>query len=302
MAWQVALAELDAWTAALIVVAAGIYAGALVAAGSVLFSLAFPELSQRERRTVFTTLAVAAWTCIALLLLQWPLQAGYLGGGNLDSALDPTLLVIVFEGAAGNRLVLALAGLVLVQAILTLNRRHPVLGHLISLAGIGLILLAFAQVGHTTGEPRLVLSSLLALHLLAIAFWIGSLMPLYQLAGSPSGHGHAAHILARFGQIAAVAVGTLILAGLALAGLLLGGIPPLIGTAYGQFLLAKLALIALLLLLAAGNKWRLVPAFERGDRKAPGRLRRSIGAEMLMVIGILLVTATMVTVSSPGGG
>ncbi|MBS3800021.1 MAG: CopD family protein [Thioalkalivibrio sp.] len=301
MAWWSALSEVDVWSVAMIVVAAGFYLGALLATGVVLFRLAFPELPDPARRAASRTGAIAAGVAIALVLLQWPLQAGYLGGGTIASAIDPVLLGIVFEGAPGTRLILAVIGLLLVQAILLYARRLPWLGHGLSLAGVGLVMLAFVQVGHTVNDPRILLAGLLTLHLLAAAFWIGSLWPLYRLAGHPPEGGDAARILARFGQVAAFGVGLLILAGVILAVLLLDGITPLFATGYGQFLIGKILIVALLLLLAAANKWRLVPAFERGEATAPRRLRRSIALEMVLVGGILLVTAVLTSVTSPNG-
>ncbi|MFU8832925.1 MAG: CopD family protein, partial [Wenzhouxiangella sp.] len=255
-----------------------------------------------ERQAVFKTGVIAAWTGIALLLLQWPLQAGYLGGGNIDSALDPILLGIVFEGSPGTRLTMALGGLILVQAIVPLNRPLPGLGYGISLVGVVLVALAFVQVGHTTGEPRVLMSSLLVAHLLAAAFWVGSLWPLYRLTRLPAGPSEATAILARFGRIAALAVGVLLLSGLILTVLLLEGLGSLFMTSYGQFLLAKIMIVAGLLALAAGNKWRLAPAFERGDTLASERLRRSIALEIGLVVAIVVATGTLTTLSSPAGG
>ncbi|MFU8814385.1 MAG: copper resistance D family protein, partial [Pseudomonadales bacterium] len=161
---------------------------------------------------------------------------------------------------------------------------------------------AFVQVGHTTGEPRVLMSSLLVAHLLAAAFWVGSLWPLCRLTRLPAGHSEAAVILARFGRIAALAVGVLLLSGLILAVLLLEGLASLFMTAYGHFLLAKIMIVAGLLALAAGNKWRLVPAFERGDTLASERLRRSIALEIGLVAAIVVATGTLTTLSSPAGG
>lgn len=301
MAWLSALTEAELWTLAMIVVASAVYATALLAAGAVLFSLAFADLPDPQRRAASITVVIAACSGQLMILLQWLLQAGYLGGGNLASALDPTLLGIVFSGAPGTRLSMLLSGLVLVLALPLLKHRRPRLGQGLALVGVGLIVLAFTQVGHTTGEQSLLLGALLCLHLLSAAFWVGSLWPLYHLAGNSGNHRLAADILARFGRIAAWAVGALLLAGLTLAALLLGGLSPLLGTAYGQFLLAKLAIVALLLLLAASNKWRLVPAFQHGDSQAPRRLRRSIALEMALVTLILLLTGALTTLSSPSG-
>ncbi|MGM0672069.1 copper resistance D family protein [Thioalkalivibrio sp.] len=302
MAWLSTLAGVEPWTVAIILVTAGFYGGALLATGAVVFRLAFPDLPDPERRAASRFGAIAAWAAVVLALLQWPLQAGYLGGGGFGSAVDPALLGMVFEGAQGTRLILAVTGLLLMQAILLDARRLPGLGYGLSLAGVGLAMLAFVQVGHTVGEPRVLLGGLLVLHLLAVAFWVGSLWPLYRLAGSPPGENDAARILARFGQLAAFGVGLLVLAGVVLASLLLGGITPLLTTSYGQLLIGKVLIVGLLLLLAATNKWRLVPAFERGEPRAPGRLRRSIALEGTLVAAILLVTAVLTTVSSPANG
>ncbi|WP_194249242.1 copper resistance D family protein [Vreelandella salicampi] len=285
----------------MILAAAGFYLSALVATGAVLFRLAFPLLPDRERRNVARMGILAAWAGIALVLLQWPLQAGYLGGGNVASATDPMLLGIVFEGAPGTRLILAVTGLLLVQAIqlnvLALSKANNSL----SLTGVLLVMLAFVQVGHTVNTPRLVLAGLLILHLMSAAFWVASLWPLFHLVGSHHDRANTARILTRFGQIAMGGVGLLVLAGVTLATLLTGSLTPLLTTAYGQFLIGKVLIVAALLLFAAANKWRLVPAFKRGDATASRRLRRSIALEMALVAVILLITAVLTRVTSPNG-
>lgn len=164
------------------------------------------------------------------------------------------------------------------------------------------MLLAFVQVGHTREEPRWLLSGLLLAHLATASFWIGALLPLYRVAHNPAYQAHPSGILTRFGRLATTAVLLLLLAGAALAWLLAGGLAPLFTTAYGQILLAKIALVALLLGLATLNKLHLVPAYERGDPRAPARLRRSILVEGLLVAAVLLVTALLTTTSSPNAG
>lgn len=301
MAWWSALNGLEFWTVAMILAAAGFYLSALIATGAVLFRLAFPQLPDSERRNVARMSTFAAWMGIVLVLLQWPLQAGYLGGGNLDAATDSMLLSIVFKDAPGTRLILAVTGLLLVQAIqfnpLPLFKANSS----VSLAGVLLVMLAFVQVGHTVNTPRILLVGLLMLHLLAAAFWIASLWPLYRLVGRPQDRCNTTHILTRFGQLAMGVVGVLILAGATLATLLAGGLTPLFTTAHGQFLIGKVLIVAVLLLFAGANKWRLVPAFERGDAAAPHRLRCSIALEMVLVMVILLITAVLTTVTSPNG-
>ncbi|CDG53840.1 MULTISPECIES: copper resistance D family protein [Halomonadaceae] len=301
MAWWFSVNSLDVWTVAMILVAAGIYLSALVATGAVLFRLAFPRLPDHDRRRVARMGVLSAWAGVILILFQWSLEAGYLGGGNIAAATNPMLLGIVFDGASGGRLILVVAGLLLVQAIQLNNLAFSKTANSLSLVGVLLVMLAFVQVGHTVNTPRLVLAVLLIVHLMAAAFWVASLWPLFHLVGQHYNHGNTARILTRFGQLAMGGVGVLVLAGVTLATLLTGGLTPLLTTAYGQFLIGKVLIVAVLLLFAAANKWRLVPAFESGDATAPRRLQRSIALEVVLVVVILLITAVLTRVTSPNG-
>jgi len=281
--------------------AAGFYASSLVAVGGVLFRLTSPEEQDWDRIGLGPLVVASAWLAVGLLLLQWPLQAGFLGGATLAAALDPMLLGIVFESAQGTRMILAASGLLLLHGILIGLGRWRYLGLGLSAVGVILVLLAFTQVGHTKDEPRWLLAMLLFVHLAAVAFWVGALIPLYRLAGAAIPAAVAARALARFGKTASVTVGLLVAAAVGLSWLLVGGVAPLFESVYGQTLLIKITLVLFLLAIAALNKWRLVPAFERGDPSAAGRLRGSILIEGLLVLLILFVTALMTTTTSPNG-
>lgn len=295
------LGDLDAWTLSLVIVSAAFYGSVLAAAGSVPLKLVFREMPASGQSLLATQLVIAAWLGIVLVLLQWPLQAAFLGGGTLASAFDPFLLAVIFDSAQGNRILLAVSGLVLLHAALLERVRIGLAAPVLGLLGAVLVLLAFVQVGHTRDEPRWLLAGLLLVHLAAVAFWIAALIPLHQLAGRGDDDRAIARLLSRFGRIAAGVVGLLLVAGAILGWMLLGGLLPLLTTGYGQLLSLKLLLVGILLGFAAWNKWRLVPAFERGDAAARARLRRSIRGEMLLVLAILLATALLTTTSSPGG-
>ena len=301
MTWAGVLGDLDAWTLSLIFVSAGFYASALVAAGSVPLKLLFRDMPACGQSVLARQLVIAAWLGISLVLLQWPLQAAFLGGGTVASAFDPFLLAVIFESAQGNRILLAVSGLVLLHAALLERGRIGFAAPVLGLLGAVMVLLAFVQVGHTRDEPRWLLAGLLLLHLAAVAFWIAALIPLHRLAQRADDDRETVRLLSRFGRIAAGVVGLLLVAGAVLGWMLLGGLQPLLTTAYGQILSVKLLLVVILLGFAAWNKWRLVPAFERGDATARAPLRRSIRGEMLLVLTILLATALLTTTSSPGG-
>ena len=313
------LAQTDGWTWLRVLAAAAFYASALVAVGGVLFKLVLGGDSELDSAAGLRTLVpAAAGLALLLLLLQWPLQAGFLGGGNLAAALDPSLLALVFEGATGQRLLLAGSGLLLLLGSeMALGRWRGrgrglgasasqigsarVLQSLPGLLGAALVLLSFTLVGHSTGAPRLLLASLLLLHLGALAFWVGALLPLYRISAPPRLSQSAGRVLQRFGQVAAPVLAALIAAALLLAWRLLEGWSPLLHSAYGQVLLLKLAVLALLLGLAGLNRWLLVPAFVARQALASQRLRASIACEGLLVGLILLLTAFLTTTTSPAG-
>jgi len=294
------VAGLEPWTLLLVLASAGLYASTLVAAGASLFRLVLVDHPALERSTgCRRSIVVAAGLAIVLTLLQAPLQAGFLAGGTLAGALDPALLAAVVDTGQGPRIALLLAGLLLLHGVLAAPR-HAALGKAASVLGAALIVAAYTQVGHTVGgEPRGLLAALLALHLGAVAFWVGALIPLYRLVGQPADRQQAARTLRRFGQVASGVVAGLVAAGAALAWLLMGGWPAWPPGAYAQAIGLKLALLLGLLACAASNRWWLVPAFQRAEPGAAARLRASIAIEGLLVLCILLVTALLTTTTPP---
>jgi len=60
-------------------------------------------------------------------------------------------------------------------------------------------------------------------------------------------------------------------------------------------LIAKATVFALLLILAALNRWRFTPALAA----ARGALRRSIVTEYLLIAGVLAMTAVLTSLYSP---
>jgi putative copper resistance protein D len=146
------------------------------------------------------------------------------------------------------------------------------------------------------------------LHLVAAGAWTGALLGLVLLVARPARRVDATHLalsyraLHGFGTVGTIVVTTLVVTGLINAWLLVGpgNVRALGTTLYGQLLLAKLALFALMLGLAALNRFRLTPRFEASiaasdHRGALGALRRSLGAETGCIIAILALVAWLGT-------
>ncbi len=284
------LAPVDGWVAMAILVKAIGYAAALLAMGGPLFLLALPVASEGTRRSVRRVTAGAAILAAATMLLRLDIRAGRISGMGIDGMLDPVMIGLVWDSQLGSSIALRGVGLALVLLVLV----PQVWAIWIAAGGAALVALSYAQVGHSLGEPRWLLAALLAVHLLAAAYWVGALWPLHRGARLPG-----ATVLHRFGTIASITVAILIVVGGTFAYLMIGDLAGLFGTAYGLTLLAKVAVVGLLLGLAALNKLRLVPAVAAGRPGAADALRRSIGWEMAAVAVILLATATLTSITTP---
>jgi putative copper resistance protein D len=68
---------------------------------------------------------------------------------------------------------------------------------------------------------------------------------------------------------------------------------------YGRLLIAKVSGFALLMALAAANRWRLGPALAQATMQSERRFRRSVAAEYVLIATILTITAIMTSFFSP---
>jgi len=172
---------------------------------------------------------------------------------------------------------------------------------------------ALAWAGHaaaTEGSARLPHLAADAVHLLAAGVWLGGLCPLALLlrwarrSPDASSTAVAQEATRRFSLLGLISVPVLALTGTVNGWILVGGIPPLIGTPYGRLLLVKFGLLLPLVGIAAFNLLRLKPALlAPPDGEAAGsrgpvlqRLTRnaiaeaSLGAAILLIVGALGVT------------
>ena len=288
---MIGLAPIDGFAVLAILAKAIGYGAALLAMGGVLFSTVFATRAEAPALRLARRLAVgAALVGLAVLALRFGIRAARISGMGFEGATDPMMLGFVWDSPLGTAAIWRGAGELAIITILI-----PRLGQWVALAGCFAVAISYTQVGHALGEPRAALAALLVLHLLAAAFWVGALAPLRRATLLPAG----ADLLHHFGNIAAFSVAILIIVGTALAYLLSGSLGALFGTAYGLGLLVKVGIVSVLLGLAALNKVRLVPAMRAANPGATHALRRSILLEMLAVALILLVTATITSVTTP---
>ena len=285
------LAPIDGWAIVAIIAKAVGYGAALLAMGGPLFVLVFRSSSNDVRQLARKVAVIAALIGLAVLALRFGIRAARISGMGLSGAVDPMMLGFVWDSPLGAAAIWRGAGELLVVALLI----RGIVGLLAGLIGALLIAVSYTFVGHSLGDPRWLLASLLTLHLLAAAFWIGALLPLRHAVGQPEG----ARLLHRFGNVASLTVALLVVVGLIFAWLMTGSFSNLLSTAYGKTLLAKLGVVSGLMALAALNKWRFVPALASGTPAAVPHLRRSIQIEAIAVLLILMATATLTSITTP---
>jgi len=151
------------------------------------------------------------------------------------------------------------------------------------------LLAALAWVGHSASLGWRPLLGDLA-HLIAAAAWAGSLA---YLAWTPVWHDPGLPALvARVSFVGLVSVLALAGTGLYLANLHVYGLGALTATPYGLALLLKIALVALVLALAALNRWRLLPGLARREA---GPLRVAVRVESALLALVLVATALLST-------
>ena len=259
----------------------GVYVGLFAGVGGAFFAAWIGQ--GRAARVITGALAVGLASAVASLGLQGlDLLDLPLGGlatsapwtSALGTSLGPSLLIAIASMVIAGFAWRSPAGMT--ARVLTV----------IAMAGVGLSL---ATSGHAaTASPKSLTAPAMFVHGVAIAFWVGALAPLVVLARQSTGA--VVPVLQRFSRLAVPVVGLLVLSGLGLAIIQLESFGALIETRYGIILLVKLILVAVLLGLAALNRYRLTPAVA-ADPQNTRPLIGSILIECVVVVGILAVVA-----------
>jgi copper transport protein len=221
-------------------------------------------------------------------LVATGLSLGLLGADALDLGLSSLIDAKAWAVALSTSYALSafFASLSMLAALWALYPRTIGEARAVSalaLAGVGL---ALASSGHAaTADPQWLMRPAVFIHATAVAFWVGALAPLAALF---AGKDPAARPALRcFSAAIPYVLAALLAAGIGLAVVQVGHVGALISTAYGCVLFAKLALVALLLLVAAFNRWRLTEGARSGDKGTVRKLARSTVAEIALAAAIL---------------
>lgn len=300
------------------------FVGLLVLIGAAVFRVAlWPARTppRRVNRLVWLGYGLVCVTSVSELVLQVP----YATGASLTSIPGSALSAVLATtfGVAHLIRLAALAGaapvLVAMLSATSSTRarasrstaRWPVL----CAAPLAVALLAtWAYSGHAGSTDAVASVPSDVIHLAAVAVWLGGLVVLLVALLPIADDAGLRAALPRWSAIAMACVAALIVSGTAQALVEVGRWSGLVDTTYGRLLLAKIALLAIVLVIAnSSRRWvrrrysigptpPVAPPFGRGEDPLPAqlrRLRRGVAAETLLAAAAIAL-ATMLIQTVPG--
>jgi len=264
---------------------------------------------RRLRGWTVVCLCVLALTSVAELVLR----ARTLAGGDLAQSVRAVPLVLsrTHFGTIWSARMLALVASLSTAAVGTRRAR------VVALALAGAMALTTALSGHAADWGDVTPSVLLDwIHVLAASLWIGGVVALALVAfgpGSALAPSSVTHICARFSRLAGGSLAAVVLTGVYNAWVQLPDVAAFRDTPYGRVLLAKLALVVVLVLLGGTNRYALLPRLTgvparglvaRGVRRcrlalfgparvSPSRLVTVVACEAALGAAVLGLTAVL---------
>lgn len=272
----------------------GIYADLLLLFGLAAYSLyaARPPWPARERRII----AGLALLGLLLSVLSFLQMIAAMSGGTMAGIDRETFDFVLLDTTPGTTFLLRSAALAVVFVAALLPFRHT--RSLVAI-GAGVALGTLAWTGHaavTDGIAGTVHRLADGLHLLAAGAWLGALAVLVILLFSRMNDersvASAWSALTGFAAAGTIIVALIVATGLINVWMIVGweGALRLPTTLYGQLLIAKLALFAAMLGLAAANRWRLTPRLKWSSDSA------DVGGVRALRVSIALETGTAVLI------
>jgi putative copper resistance protein D len=285
--------------APIVIIRAVYFICALQAGGLLIFRLVI--LPRQFSSPGFRRLALIMMAVMVAAFAIWlPIQAASMSGGEVISSIfDGTLGTVLFSTRFGHVWIARLALLAVATIALFWERLRIAA----ALAANGALAMnaAAGHAGAATGLDGAIQLGGDMLHLLAAGAWLGGLLPFawmmtryLRVAGADLGEAYEA--TQRFSILGLVCVGVILATGSINSWFLVGSVPALIGTDYGQLLLVKIALFLVIVAVAAVNRLRLTPLVRDGSRKGLLALRRNAVVETVLgaaIIGIVAVLGTL---------
>jgi putative copper export protein/methionine-rich copper-binding protein CopC len=288
---------------------AGYLALALFVGGLAFVALLWPQgsLDRRTRRI----LTVSWATGLAATVAGAGLQGAYGSMGTLGDALHLSTYTDLLGTEVGvvvacRALMWLLAAVVLAALLQGGERAARSPGWRVGALAVGLGLLrTTGMAGHDTEGTHPGWGAVADLvHLLGVSLWLGGLTLLLAGVLPRRRPEELSAAVSGYSALAGVSVAAIAVAGAVLAWQVVGSFGALLHTGYGRLLLLKLAVLAVVLVIAQRSRgWvrtRLdIAVLLRGDRAVVRPFVYSVAAETGLVLVVLAATSLLVT-SAPG--
>jgi copper resistance protein D len=287
------------------------FAATAITTGSLVFRavMARPVLCADETlaKLLRSQTLLVAWIGLAVTIASGAIwlcfQASSMSGLPLGEAMTPSVLSTVLNRTQFGLVSEIRLTLAIILAVCLACDRFPLADRLAPAAALGLTA-AIAWTGHAGATPGQLGNLHLtadALHLLAAAAWTGGLLPLAILLAAARRHQAASlarDVAERFSTLGIVSVASLLVTGIVNSWILVGSFHALAVTGYGWLLMLKIAVFAVMLVLAAVNRFWLTPrlAVSSGQEQRLAALRQltrnssieiALGLMIFAIVGML---------------
>jgi len=289
-----------------------LYVGLALLIGGVVFwlAIAFGTTAARRARVIAW---IGWWTTLVATISGLMLQGPYAAGTGLGDAVKWSVIDGIIDTRYGNvavqRLVLMAAALLVLLLLGRADARKRPGTPLLVIAGIVGVLLSSTpgRAGHAaTGDWTWIAIPLDTVHVAAMAVWFGGLVALIATALGGGFSGSLRRALSSFSRIAFWCVVILVITGVFASWRQIGfDVEGFTDTSFGNILLVKLVLVAILIGLAAVSR-RVVRARVSADLDAPDSvvaaiddrtvkgLRWSVAGEVFFGVTVLIASALLV--------
>lgn len=257
----------------------------------------FTSILAHKNKTLITA---SAGICALSAVLMLAIQAGVMGNGWSDTTnINVWMLVLTTTFGDVWRWHMLMAVFALLLALIDgLPGRYMLLIFL----STGM-LIGQAMIGHAAmheGALGVLQRSNHTVHLLSAAYWFGSLIPLLTcmtFTHQPATRSAAILTLLRFSTYGHIAVALVILTGVINSALILNRWPTNMHSLYELLLLCKIALVAVMAVVAIYNRYRLVPQLAKHVHGAQQRMICICYAEFGLAILVIALVSLFATLS-----
>lgn len=264
-----------------------VFAGVCALFGVLLFAVASARGGRRPLQLI-----AGGWVVVFVgTAVHFATQGPYAVGGSWSGVVDLDLWSDVWSTRNGKALVIRLLMLAVFGVLLVLAHRNRQRlrtswwQSTTALVGAGVIVTMSASGHPSTSSLSGLAVGVDAVHLAAIAIWVGGLLAVMTIRPASEDQEHL--IVERFSRWATIAVPIAVVTGLWQTWHLIASWDDLSNTAWGRALVVKMSFVVAAVTIGAIARWMVV-------NRLGGSIRRLVLVEVAVVVAILAATTSLV--------